>query len=67
MIKEERKSLVKQRLSDLELEYITDIPYDANLEDWVYEGRSLLSLESSPVLESVNRIMKRIGGDHGNS
>ena len=67
MIKEERKPLARQRLAQLALEYLGDIPYDSKLEDWIYEGKPLSSLKDSPVLDSINQILGKIGGNNGDS
>ena len=67
MVKEERKPAVIKRLSELALEYIADIPYDSKLEDWIYEGKALSSLEDSPVLDSIEHILSKIGGSNDNS
>jgi CO dehydrogenase maturation factor len=67
MVKEERKPAVIKRLSELALEYIADIPYDSKLEDWIYEGKPLSSLEDSPVLDSIEHILSKIGGSNDNS
>lgn len=67
MIKKERMAVVQKRLSELELEYVADIPYDPAVEDCIYEGKPLLALEASPVLEVIDSILNRIGGVNGGS
>ena len=67
MIKEERLSLVKERLSELELEQLCDIPYDSQLEEIIFKGESLASFSDSPVLECIDNILDRVGGNNGNS
>jgi hypothetical protein len=67
MIKEERLPLVKERLSELELEQICDMPYDSKLEEIIFKGESLANLSDSPVLQCIDKILDRIGGNNGNS
>ncbi len=67
MVKEERKDLVYKRLSELKIPHICDIPYDPKLEDIIYEGKPLSGLDSSPVLDSIDIILEKIGERNGNS
>ena len=59
--------MVKKRLSELELEQLCDIPYDSQLEEIIFKGESLSNLSDSPVLECIDNILDRIGGNNGNS
>jgi CO dehydrogenase maturation factor len=60
MVRAERKSLLQQRLAELQIEYLCDIPYDPQLEELVFNGQSLNRLNDSPALETIERILQRI-------
>ena len=67
MVRDERKDKVHDRLSGMKFEYICDIPYDAKLEEIVYEDKPLSCLSNSPILGYIDLIIKKIGGMDGNS
>jgi CO dehydrogenase maturation factor len=67
MIRDERLPIVKERLSALGLEQLCHIPYDPKLEEIIFNGDSVGTLTESPVLESIDVIIDRIGGTNGNS
>ncbi|MFW6137692.1 MAG: AAA family ATPase [Spirochaetota bacterium] len=67
MVKEQRKSLVINQVKGLDMEYLGDIPYDQNLEDLIYQGRSLRELEASPVKDHIKYIVDTIGGRNGHT
>ncbi len=68
MVKPERQDLLHQRLSELRLEYLCDIPYDPKLEEAVFNGEPLRNLAGTPAVEAITFILQHLGGgDNGNS
>jgi CO dehydrogenase nickel-insertion accessory protein CooC1 len=60
MVKPERLPVMKQRLSDLHIEHLCDIPYDPKLEETVWNSESLRNLSEGPALKAINTILERI-------
>ncbi len=60
MIDEEKREAVKNRLSDLNMELICDIPYDKKIEDTIFEGGSLSKLENNPLKNCIDSIIEKI-------
>jgi CO dehydrogenase maturation factor len=67
MVKQERLPKIKERLSELGLEQLCDIPYDSKLEEIIFNGGSLRDLSDSPVLQCIDKILNKAGGINGNS
>lgn len=61
MIREERKSVVLERLAELGMEYITDIPFDRSLEEAVFRGEPLNKLKGLPVMDCIDTILRKVG------
>jgi CO dehydrogenase maturation factor len=60
MVRPERLAEVRQRLAAIGMEYAGDVPRDPALEDAVLAGCTVLSLEQSPAIDSVNHIMETL-------
>jgi CO dehydrogenase maturation factor len=60
MVKPERRTLVRERLSELQIEHLCDILYDPKLEEIVFNGKSLGNLSDGPALEAIEMILKHI-------
>jgi CO dehydrogenase nickel-insertion accessory protein CooC1 len=60
MVKPERKELMHKRLSEFHIKHLCDIPYDPKLEESVFNGESLNSLDNSPAFEVIEVILKHI-------
>ena len=67
MIKGEVSKNIKQKIADLSLEYLCNIPYDKKLEEIVMKGESLYGLRGSPILDKIRLIIDKIGGKIGSS
>ena len=67
MVKDERKEEIHKRLSELEMDCIGDIPKDQAIEDAIFNGTSLLTMEKSKAMEYIFSIMDKIGGTNGNT
>lgn len=55
-----RKKTIKDKLADLDMEYICDIPYEPELEDILFGRNPIESLKGSTVLDSITYILKKI-------
>jgi CO dehydrogenase maturation factor len=67
MVKEERVDEMKERVSHLPVKYLCNIPVDPKLDEAVYKGESLRDFNSSPVIDSINVIVDKIGGNNGST
>ncbi len=67
MVKEERRAIIMERITELDFEHICDIPFDPNLEETVFSNKPLSTLCDSPVLEAIDIIVEKIGGGSGHS
>ncbi|MBN2442880.1 MAG: AAA family ATPase [Spirochaetales bacterium] len=57
-----RKEEIIERLSDINLEYIGNIPIDEELDEIIFRGDSLLNLKDSPAINEISKILEIIGG-----
>lgn len=67
MVKQSRLSEVHKRIDELQMEFLTDIPREVEIEDIVFNGLPISSLTSNTVLTAVDRIIKKIGGNNENT
>ena len=67
MVKDERIENIRERVSELEMEYLGDIPRDQVIEDAIFNGISLLTVEKSKAIGYIFSIMDKIGGTNGNT
>lgn len=67
MVRSERLEDIRKRVSGLEMEYLGDIPADQTIEDAVFNGTSLLTVEKSKAVEYIFTIMDKIGGTNDNT
>ena len=67
MVKQNRLAEVHKRIDELQMEFLTDIPKEDEIEDIVFNGLPISSLTSDAVLTAVDRIIKRIGGNNENT
>ena len=59
--REDRIEIVKEKVAGLSMEYLGCIPYDAALEELVFNGESIYKLDGSPAVLKIDEIMKAIG------
>ncbi|KPJ88868.1 MAG: hypothetical protein AMS17_04000 [Spirochaetes bacterium DG_61] len=64
MVREERKEELLNRIQDLQMEYIGDIPFDQKLSDAVFNGESLLSVQDYSARKILKKITQKIGGEN---
>jgi len=67
LVKDERKAIVHERLAQLDMELLCDIPYNTKLEETIFLGEPIKKLIGDPVMDNINLIINRIGGENGNS
>jgi len=56
-----RAAAVREKMADLNLAELGELPYDAAVEDAVVEGRSVYTLEDGPAIEIMTSIMDQLG------
>lgn len=62
-VRPERQDDVRAKLADLKLEYLGAIPRDDALEDALYRGEPIYSLEGAPAVGTISKLMQKIGAD----
>jgi CO dehydrogenase nickel-insertion accessory protein CooC1 len=67
LINDSRKQKIHDRLKPLQTEILCDLPFDEKLEDIIYEGKPVGELTDSPLIDYIETILDRIGGNNGNS
>lgn len=67
MIDGKRLEKMHDRLESFHTEILTDLPFDEQLEETIYQGEPVLSLTDSPIIDHIEKILERIGGNNGNS
>ena len=67
MIGDERREEMRKRIEDLGMEYLTDMPFDRSVSDVIFHGKPLSALKNSPVKDTIQKIIEKIGGSDGNS
>lgn len=67
MIHEGRKAKIYERLSSLDIEILSDLPFDEQLEDTIYKGTPVSALTDSTIIPYIEQILDRIGGNNGNT
>ncbi len=66
-IKEERITMVHERVAQLNTELLCDIPYSFKLEETIFLGKPVKEMIGDPVMDAINLIIDRIGGENGSS
>ena len=67
MVREDRKTAVMDRIAELDVEIIGDIPYDDALSNAIFAGGSLADLADSTAKDRVSKILDEIGGSNGDT
>lgn len=60
MVKPEHLGLVRERLKELQIPHLCDIPYDPQLEELVFQGGSLSRLPNGPASAAIELILSKI-------
>lgn len=67
MLEGKKLDKVKSRLEEMSIPVLCSLPYDEKLDEAVFDGESLIGLETTPVFEYIDYIIDRVGGTDGNS
>lgn len=67
MISPDRLDKIHERLKPFNTEILCDLPFDEQLEETIYQGKSVATLTDSPLINLIEQIVDRIGGKNGNS
>ena len=67
IVRDERKKMVLQRIEELDVEFVGDIPYDEALNNAIFAGNSLADLTGSTAKDRVSKILDTIGGSNGDT
>ena len=62
MVKDERKDELMNRIKDLDIEFLGDIPYDDLLGDAIFNNTPLVDLKGSIAIERIAKFLDKIGG-----
>ena len=60
-VKPDREAVVRAKLAETSLEYLGAVPRDDALEETVFRGESVYTLDNCPAVRAVAEIMQRIG------
>jgi CO dehydrogenase maturation factor len=64
MARPEKLETIKERIKNHSFEYIGNVPRDPTIEDAIFQGRGLLTVQNSPAFDSISGIMSCIGGNN---
>ncbi len=67
MVRPDRQEAIRGRLQELKMDFLVDIPYDARLEEVIFQGGPLGEMNGSPVMDSIRKILDTVGGGNGNT
>ncbi len=59
-VRDNRLALLRERIKELEMEYVGNIPYDPQLEELIFRGRTLRDLNNSSARRSIEEIINRL-------
>lgn len=65
MIRPQNIEKTKERLAELDLKLLCQIPYDEKLEQMIFDHSGITSTEGLSVMEPIQTIIDTIGGTHG--
>lgn len=60
-VREQRQDAIREKLGKLSLADLGALPLDEALDEAVFQGKSIYTLEETPAVLAVNRVMERIG------
>jgi CO dehydrogenase maturation factor len=67
MVRPEKIEIVKKRLSELPFEYVGNVSRDPFIEEAIFTGDGLLTLQESPAYLNIAEIMSHLGGYYANT
>ena len=60
MIKPHNREKIEEKLEELGLELLCQLPYDEKLEQMVFENSSIVSIEGLEILDSIMTIVETV-------
>ena len=67
MVRDDRKSMVRERVEALDVPYMGDVPYDEELGDALFKTGSLAGLGNSLAKDSVSKFLDTIRRSNGDT
>jgi CO dehydrogenase maturation factor len=67
MIPDAKMEAFKKRLAPFRIPHLMDIPYDPSLEEVIFQGEPLGSLDGAPIMKTISNIIETVGGEDANS
>jgi CO dehydrogenase maturation factor len=67
MVRDERLEAIQKRLEGLKAEYLCNIPFDEQLDEHIFNGKPVLDITDSPIMDTMKQILAKVGGKHGNT
>ena len=61
-VRDDRVETIRQRTEGLGLDYLGAIPHDDALEETLFRGEPIYTLETGPAVRKIHEVMQKIGG-----
>jgi len=59
-VREDRLDAVKERVADLDLQFLGSVPHDPALDEAIFRGESIYAAGDSPAVAEMNKIMETL-------
>jgi len=67
MVRDKRKEELVERIHDLQMNYLGDIPYDEGVDSAVFHGQSLLDIQDYSAKTIIKKLIAKIGGENADT
>jgi len=67
MVRDKRKEELVERIHDLQMNYLGDIPYDEGVDSAVFHGQSLLDIQDYSAKTILKKLIAKIGGENADT
>jgi CO dehydrogenase maturation factor len=67
MVRDKRKEELVERIRDLQMNYLGDIPYDEGVDSAVFHGQSLLDIQDYSAKKIIKKLIAKIGGENADT
>jgi len=67
MVRDKRKEELVERIHDLHMNYLGDIPYDEGVDSAVFHGQSLLDIQDYSAKTIIKKLIAKIGGENADT
>ncbi|MDH7499023.1 MAG: AAA family ATPase [candidate division NC10 bacterium] len=61
MVREEKVESLRERAAHLGFQYLGEVPYDPELEEVIFAGRSVLEVQDGLAVSKIEQIMEKMG------